>query len=133
MPRIAARKDANQDELREFLHALGYETATIHQLGGGLPDIIVGAGGITLIGRFDQERMIAFLREALDKQPWSPQIAFFKGANLLVEVKDGSKPPSARKLTKDEEEWHEKWTGQIDIWESIDQAMSALNLNVAKT
>jgi hypothetical protein len=33
------------------------------------------------------------------------------GVTLLVEVKDGSKPPSARRLTPDQEIWHRSWTG----------------------
>ena len=28
---------------------------------------------------------------------------------LLIEVKDGSKPPSARRLTADQVEWHARW------------------------
>ncbi len=33
----------------------------------------------------------------------------FHGRLVLLEVKDGNKPPSARKLTKDQEEFHKAW------------------------
>jgi hypothetical protein len=39
----------------------------------------------------------------------------YRGFNVLLELKDGSKPPSAQKLTADEEDWHAKWAGQLDI------------------
>lgn len=39
----------------------------------------------------------------------------FQGVNLLVEVKDGSKPPSRRKLTKDQQEFHKAWGGKIYV------------------
>ncbi len=31
----------------------------------------------------------------------------YRGVWLLVELKDGTKPPSGQKLTQDEERWHE--------------------------
>ena len=37
----------------------------------------------------------------------------FRGSNYLFELKDPDKPPSARKLTEDEETWHLKWYGQV--------------------
>ena len=37
----------------------------------------------------------------------------YHGRNVLLEVKDGEKPPSARALTKDEAEWHATWGGQL--------------------
>lgn len=43
------------------------------------------------------------------------------GFNALVEIKDGSKPPSRRKLTPDESDWHALWRGQKCIIESVDQ------------
>lgn len=43
----------------------------------------------------------------------------YKGRNYLVEIKDGKKVPSARKLTPDEKDWHEAWQGQICIIESL--------------
>lgn len=38
----------------------------------------------------------------------------YRGENFLLELKDGSKPPSRRRLTDDEHEWHETWRGQVD-------------------
>ena len=40
------------------------------------------------------------------------------GVNVLVEIKDEKKPPSARKLTPDEQKFHEEWKGLIRIIES---------------
>ena len=48
------------------------------------------------------------------------------GRNLLVEIKDGSKPPSARKLTDDELEFHLFWKGTIHIVESVDDVARVL-------
>jgi subtilase family serine protease len=41
------------------------------------------------------------------------------GINYLAEIKDGSKPPSARKLTDDEVRFHVEWRGKIHILESV--------------
>jgi hypothetical protein len=46
-----------------------------------------------------------------------------KGLNFLVEVKDGSLPPSARKLTPAEQEFKDSWRGQYDIITSIDDVV----------
>ena len=35
--------------------------------------------------------------------------------NYIFEIKDPAQPPSKRRLTKDEEEFHREWGGQIDI------------------
>ena len=47
--------------------------------------------------------------------------------NGLVEIKDGSKPPSARKLTEAEQKFHDTWKGSIFIVESIDDVERVLN------
>lgn len=44
------------------------------------------------------------------------------GINLLVEIKDGDKPPSQRKLTEHEKHFHESWKGQVCIIQSVDDA-----------
>lgn len=47
---------------------------------------------------------------------------------VLIEVKDGSKPPSARKLTPDQEAFHAKWEGPIWVVTTADQALEAMRL-----
>ena len=39
--------------------------------------------------------------------------------NILVEVKDGKKPSSARKLTKDEQDFVDEWQGRYVVVEGI--------------
>jgi hypothetical protein len=41
-------------------------------------------------------------------------------------VKDGSKPPSARKLTEDQVKWHAEWRGQVAVVENVEQAIEAI-------
>lgn len=48
----------------------------------------------------------------------------YRGKNILIEVKDGSKPPSARKLTPDQVIFRAEWRGQYDVAESVEQAIS---------
>ena len=47
------------------------------------------------------------------------------GAWYAVEIKDGSKPPSKRQLTPDEQEWHEKFKvyAPVLVWESVDEVL----------
>ena len=49
------------------------------------------------------------------------------GRNLLVEVKDGRRPPSERKLTPDQVEWHGKWRGQVATVKGVDEALALVN------
>ena len=50
------------------------------------------------------------------------------GVNLLMEVKDGSKPMSAQKMTPDQVEWHQLWRGQSVVVRSVEEAISALSI-----
>ena len=50
----------------------------------------------------------------------------YRGHNYLIEVKDGAKPPSARELTPDQQEWMSTWRGQKAVAESLDDALWAI-------
>jgi hypothetical protein len=45
------------------------------------------------------------------------------GRNYLVEVKDGSKAPSARKLTPAQVEFHRDWRGSVHVLSTRSQAL----------
>lgn len=47
----------------------------------------------------------------------------YRGRNLLMEIKDGSKPKSRQSLTALEADWHTVWRGQVCIVNSSDQAV----------
>lgn len=48
---------------------------------------------------------------------------------VLVEIKDGAKPPSARKLTPDEDEFAQRFP--VDIVTSVDDVLALANKNEA--
>jgi hypothetical protein len=50
----------------------------------------------------------------------------FKGANYLLEIKDGLKSPSKRKLTLDQSAWHEVWAGSVTIVTNVAEAIALL-------
>lgn len=91
--RRAARTDATHTEIVEALRKAG---ATVHSLAGvgnGVPDLLVGVRGIT----------------------------------LLVECKDGSKPPSARRLTPDQQDFMRTWKGgPVAVVDGVDAALRVL-------
>ncbi len=47
----------------------------------------------------------------------------YRGENYMIEIKDGSKPPSKQQLTPDEKKFHNIWRGKIDIVISVDEAL----------
>jgi hypothetical protein len=47
---------------------------------------------------------------------------------VLVEIKDGAKPPSARALTKDQEKFHAAWRGRICIVKDLGDVISTVKL-----
>ena len=53
-----------------------------------------------------------------------------RGQNIMIEIKDGSKPPSKRKLTSAELAFHRDWTGQIAVVNSLDEALELVRLAV---
>ena len=52
----------------------------------------------------------------------------YKGLNYLVEIKDGKKSKSQKKLTDDEISFHELWKGQIIVAENINDIMRMLKI-----
>ena len=93
--RRAARVDGNQRQIVAALRAIGCTVQTLHTVGKGCPDILVGC----------------------------------RGTNLLMEIKDGQKPTSARRLTEDEAKWHKEWLGQVIVVATIEEAIAAVDAN----
>lgn len=97
----AARTDRNQPDIVRALRAAGCTVHCLHQLGGGVPDLLVGRTVGGLVGG---------------------------RRNFLLEVKDSEKPPSARRLTPDQEKWHREWGGQVAVVTTVEEAMRAVGL-----
>ncbi len=53
-------------------------------------------------------------------------VAGYRGINYLIEIKDGSKPPSAQRLTPDEQEFHDLWRGAVIVVNDVDEALKAI-------
>lgn len=76
--------------------------------------------------------------EALRKSGWTvlmvsqlknccDVIASKNGRTVAIEIKDGSKPPSARKLTDGELKFRDEWQGEYALIESIEDVLSLTN------
>ena len=51
----------------------------------------------------------------------------YKGYTILMEVKDGNKPPSARKLTEAEQKFFDEWTGgMLVVVNSVEESLATL-------
>jgi hypothetical protein len=102
--RRAAKVDANQPAIVAALRKAGASVGLLHSVGGGCPDLVVG-----------YRDPATGLREC-----------------VLVEVKDGSKPPSARKLTEDQEDWHAAWRGRpVAVVETVEDALRVIGVEGA--
>jgi hypothetical protein len=51
-----------------------------------------------------------------------------RGFNWILEVKDGSRPPSQRRLTDDEKKWHDSWRGDVRIVTCLDEALDVIGV-----
>ena len=47
----------------------------------------------------------------------------FRGVNYLFEIKN---PEYSCKLTKDEQEWHDEWRGQVHVVRSVEEAIECV-------
>jgi hypothetical protein len=77
----AKRRDANHQEVGDFLRDLGWSVLDLADAGDGVPDYAVS--------------------KLIQGVPWA----------ALVEVKDGAKPKSARALTPKEQKVKDGWQG----------------------
>lgn len=97
--RRAAKVDENQPEIVKALRDAGCGVLDTSALGRGVPDLLVHPP------TFPACRMPVFL-----------------------EIKDGKKPPSARKLTPDQKEFHAKWKGWIFVVTTVEEALAAVGI-----
>lgn len=51
----------------------------------------------------------------------------YRKRTTLLEVKDGSKPPSGRELTPAQVKWHIAWRGQVSVVTSVEEAIAAVS------
>ena len=89
--RRAARIDGNHGEIVAAFRRCGCHVIRLEQ-GHGVPDILVAAKG----------------RHRCAPVTW------------LCEIKDGSKPPSARSLTPQQQEFHSTWPGLLYVCERVE-------------
>lgn len=93
--RRAAKVDANQEQVVQALRAAGATVQSLAGVGVGVPDLLVG----------------------------------YQGKTILLEVKDGHKPPSARRLTEDQLKWHGAWRGgPLAVVDGVDAALRVLGV-----
>ena len=91
----AARIDANHEQVVSALRAAGASVQSLAGVGKGVPDLLVG----------------------------------FQGKTLLMEVKDGNKTPSERRLTEDQIRWHGAWNGgPLAVVDGVDAALRMLGV-----
>ena len=91
----AARIDANQPAIVAALRKAGATVQSLAGVGCGVPDLLVGIAGKT----------------------------------MLMEIKDGAKPASARRLTPDQLVWHAAWQGgTLAVVDSPEAALRALGV-----
>lgn len=97
--RLAARTDANHEAVMHAFRRLGCSVQSMHQIGKGFPDLLVSQCRHT------------------DGTGW---------ITYLVEVKDGAKSPSRRRLTDDEAEFHAHWRGRIFLVERVEDVAAVI-------
>ena len=57
----------------------------------------------------------------------------YLGANYMFELKDPDKPPSARKLTKAEQTFHDNWRGCVLKVTTIEAILRTLNIGAERS
>ena len=109
--RRAAKIDDNQAVIVKALRKAGCEVMSLAAIGNGCPDLLVYRGGHTM--RFTEGES-TILR------------TFPPGFIHMLEIKDGGKSPSRRKLTPHQEPFHKRWPVQVVTNET--EALEAVGL-----
>jgi hypothetical protein len=94
------RVDKNQPSIVRAFRASGFSVAITSSVSNGFPDLVVGINLGGLRGCY----------------------------TTLVEIKDGSKPLSAQKLTPDEVRFREQWRGNYHIVRSEEDVANLLDM-----
>lgn len=69
----------------------------------------------------------ATVRSTADVGHGFPDIAVgHQGLNWFFEIKDGGKSASRRRLTAEERAFHQIWRGQVDVINSLDEAIAII-------
>ena len=91
----AAKIDANHEAVVLALRSAGATVQSLAGVGKGVPDLLVG----------------------------------YQGQTLLMEIKDGFKPPSKRALNEDQLRWHGDWKGgALAVVDSPDAAFRMIGV-----
>lgn len=114
-----ARVDENQPIIVEALRAAGASVVHLHQIGHGVPDLLLGLPGLTIVGHISPQ-LEMLLRMALESQPGT-RCRIHHGANLLIEVKMPGKD-----LTEDEAKFFEEYRGQRTTIFSAEEALDLI-------
>lgn len=90
--RRTAKTDGNHAEVIAALRKVGAEVTSLHQVGGGVPDLLVS----------------------------------YRNRWWLLEVKDGTKPPSARQLTAEQRKWFARQRADVWVVTSPEEAIETI-------
>jgi hypothetical protein len=85
--KYAAKKDDNQDEIVSALKQMGATVTSIHQIGNGLPDILVGFRGKNYLFEIkDGKKVPSARRLTADEKKW---MKLWRGhANVVKSVNE---------------------------------------------
>ena len=56
----------------------------------------------------------------------------WRDRNFWFELKDPNQPPSKKKLTDDEKDFHLAWSGQIAVIETVEDALDVMCLGASR-
>lgn len=54
----------------------------------------------------------------------------YQGVNYIVEIKDPAQRESDRKLTASEQSWHDSWTGQVAVCETLEEILELIGFSL---